>query len=195
MSVTSAADRLCVGAQLESLPKVASALSHLREQLGEKGCLFDEEEMLGFARECPVSDLRKLCHYARHVADRDGFFNDAEESFTRRRLHISQMTDRLHAIDGLLDPVRGAALKTALDVLAKRKGPDDERTRSQRMADAAGELAHHAMDQGTPPGRNGVKPHINLTMTLKASRRAWGAAGGPRALAPHLDPDRGAHRL
>src|SRR5258706_6213709 len=49
MSITSAADRLCVGEQLESLPRVATALSsgeisyqstsvlcHLREQLGEK---------------------------------------------------------------------------------------------------------------------------------------------------------------
>src|SRR6266850_4566414 len=63
MSVTSAADRLCVGAQLEELPKVAAALGsgeisyqsasvlcHLREQLGEKKDLFDEEEMLGYAR-------------------------------------------------------------------------------------------------------------------------------------------------
>ena len=63
MSVTSAADRLCVGTQLESLPKIAAALSsgeisyqsasvlcHLREQLGDKRDLFDEEEMLGYAR-------------------------------------------------------------------------------------------------------------------------------------------------
>src|SRR6202165_317240 len=70
MSVTSAADRLCVGSQLESLPKVAAALGsgeisfqsasvlcHLREQLGEKGRLFDEDEMLGFARRFSVSEV------------------------------------------------------------------------------------------------------------------------------------------
>src|SRR5258708_17481954 len=63
MSVTSAADRLCVGEQLRSLPKVAAALSsgeigyqsasvlcHLRAQLREKRDLFDEEEMLDYAR-------------------------------------------------------------------------------------------------------------------------------------------------
>ena len=79
MSVTSAADRLCVGEQLGPLPQVAaalasgevgyqsvSALCHLREQLGEKGRLFDEEEMLGLAREHSVSELRKLCNLARH---------------------------------------------------------------------------------------------------------------------------------
>jgi Domain of unknown function (DUF222)/HNH endonuclease len=187
MSVTSAADRLCVGEQLESLTKVAaalasgevgyqsvSALCHLREQLGEKGRLFDEEEMLGFAREYSVSELRKICNYARHVADPDGFFNDAEECFRRRRLHISQMLDGLYRVDGLLDPVSGAAFKTAVDVLAKRKGPEDERTHSQRMADATGELAHHAMEQGTLPRRHSVKPHINLTMTLEALKGELG---------------------
>jgi len=187
MSVTSAADRLCVGTQLESLPKLAAALSsgeisfqsasalcHLHEQLGEKGRLFDEEEMLGFAREFSVSELRRLCHYARHVADPDGFFNDAEESFTRRRLHISQMSDGMYAVDGTLDPVAGAAFKTSIDVLAKPKGPEDERSPKQRRADAVGELALHAMDQGTLPQRHSVKPHLNLTMTLEGLKGELG---------------------
>jgi len=150
MSVTSAADRVCVGSQLESLPKVAAALGsgqisfqstsvlcHLREQLGEKSDLFDEDEMLAYAREYSVYQLRKLCNAARHAADPDGFFNDAEESFLRRRLHISQMPDGMFAVDGTLDPVSGAAFKSGLEVLAKRQGPEDERTHSQRMADAA----------------------------------------------------------
>ncbi len=187
MSITSAADRLCVGKQLESLPKMAAALGsgeisyqstsvlcHLREQLGEKAELFVEDEMLEYARGYSVYELRKLCNAARHVADPDGFFNDAEENFIRRRLHISQMSDGLFAVDGLLDPVAGAAFKTAVDVLAKPKGPEDERTPKQRRADAVGELALHAMEQGTLPRRHSVKPHINLTMTLEGLRGALG---------------------
>ena len=124
MSVTSAADRLCVGEQLQSLPKVAAALSsgeigyqstsvlcHLREQLGEKRDLFDEEEMLDFARRFSVFHLRMLSRVARHVADPDGFFNEAEENYLRRRLHVSLMADGMHAIDGILDPECGAALR------------------------------------------------------------------------------------
>jgi hypothetical protein len=135
MSITSAADRLCVGEQLDSLPRVAAALGsgeisyqstsvlcHLREQLAEKAQLFDEDEMLEYARDYSVYELRKLCNAARHVADPDGFFNDAEENFTRRRLHISQMSDGLFAVDAVLDPVAGAAFKTAVDVLAKPQG-------------------------------------------------------------------------
>src|SRR5216684_5397600 len=101
MSVTSAADRLCVGEQLRSLPKVAAALSsgeigyqsasvlcHLRDQLGEKRDRFQEAEMLELARQHSVATLRFLCRYARHVADPDGFFRDAEADYSRRRLHI-----------------------------------------------------------------------------------------------------------
>jgi Domain of unknown function (DUF222)/HNH endonuclease len=188
MSVTSAADRICVGTQLESLPRVAEALRsgeisyqstsllcHLRDQLGDKRELFDEREMLELARKHSVASLRYLCRYARHVADPDGFFNDAEADYSRRRLHVSLMSDGMHAIDGVLDPEGGAALRTALDSLAKRMGPEDDRSRSQRMADSLVELVHHAMDKGTLPRRNGVKPHIALTTTLEGLKNEVGA--------------------
>jgi hypothetical protein len=187
MSISSAADRLCVGAQLESLPKVAAALSsgeisyqsasalcHLHERLGENRDSFDENEMLRYAREFSVFELRKLCRVAWHVANPDGFFNEAEADFTRRSFHISQMPDGMFAVDGVLDPVGGAALKTAVDVLAKPTGPEDERTAKQRRADAVGELAHHAMEQGSLPRRHSVKPHINLTMTLEGLKGELG---------------------
>src|SRR5450759_1480950 len=188
MSVTSAADRLCVGKQLESLLKVAAALSsgeisfqsasalcHLRERLGENAEFFGEDEMLCYARDYSVFDLRKLCRVAWHSANPDGFFKEAEADFSRRYLHISQLSDGMYAVDGQLDPVNGAAFKTAVDVLANRKGPEDERTHSQRRVDAVGELAMHAMDQGTLPRRHSVKPHINLTMTLEGLKGELGA--------------------
>src|SRR6202521_104309 len=130
MSISSAADRVRVGEQLESLPKVAAALSsgeisfqsasvlcHLHERLGENRDGFDEEEMVGCAREFSVFELRKLCRFAWHVANPDGFFNEAE---------------------------------------------------------AVGELALHAMDQGPLPRRHSVKPHINLTMTLEGLKGELG---------------------
>jgi hypothetical protein len=188
MSVTSAADRLCVGTQMESLPKVAEALSsgevgyqsvsvlcHLRDKLGDKRDLFNEEGMLDLARRHSVATLRYLCNYAHHIADPDGFFKEAEENYLRRRLHVSLMSDGMHAIDGMLDPECGAALRTALDALAKRMGPEDERTRSQRMADAIGELVHHAMDEGKLPKRNGVRPHVTVTTTLEGLKNELGA--------------------
>jgi hypothetical protein len=150
-------------------------LCHLRDQLGEKRELFVEDEMLEHARNLSVGQLRYLCHYARHVADPDGFFNEAEADYTRRRLHVSQMGDGMYAVDGILDPVSGAAFRTALESLSKRLGPDDTRSHKQRMADSLGELVHHAMDKGTLPRRNGVRPHINLTTTLEGLKNEVGA--------------------
>src|SRR3981081_3880701 len=187
MSGTYAHDRLRVGEQLESLPKVAAALAsgeigyqsasqlaRLREKLGDKRDLFKEEEMLGFAREFSVRHLRELCDVAWNVVDPDGFFKEAEENYSRRRLHISQMADGMHRIDGLLDPVTAAAVKTMIDPLAKRRGPEDERTAAQRRHDALGEAANHALDQGTLPRRNGVRPHINLTTTIEGMKNEVG---------------------
>jgi len=136
MSSSSVADRLCVGNQLESLPKIAEALRtgqigyqstallcHLRDQLGDQREYFDEDEMLEHARNHSVASLRYLCRFARHIADPDGFFNEAEADFTLRRLEIGQMGDGMFCVDAILDPEAGAAVKTALESLAKRLGP------------------------------------------------------------------------
>ena len=188
MSATSVADRLCVGTQLESLPKIAEALRtgqisyqstsvlcHLRDQLGDKRELFVEEEMLEHARNHSVASLRYLCRYARHVADPDGFFNEAEADFTLRRLDINQMQDGMFCVDAILDPEAGAALKTALDSLAKRRGPEDDRSHKQRMADSVSELVHHALDEGRLPRRNGVRLHVSLTTTIEGLKNEVGA--------------------
>src|SRR5258708_13552112 len=134
MSVTSAADRLGVGGQVEGVGKVGAALStgeigyqsasllcHLRDWLGDKRELFDEDEMLGHALEYSVFELRKLCNAAKHAADPDRFFEEAEADYTRRRLHISLMPDGTHAVDGTLDPECGAAFNTALDSRPTRR--------------------------------------------------------------------------
>src|SRR5579872_1192473 len=195
MSVTSAADRLCVGAELERLPAVKAAvasgeigyqsaalLCHLRDQLGEKRDLFDEMEMLGLARTQSVASLRFLCRYARHVADPDGFFRDSEEAYDDRRLRISMMADGMHSVEGVLGPEGGAALKSALDKLAARLSPDDDRSHRQRMADALVEMAYHAMDEGRLGRVNGTRPHVSVTTTLEGLMNRPGAPAADLAM-------------
>ncbi|HEY1421529.1 MAG TPA: DUF222 domain-containing protein, partial [Candidatus Dormibacteraeota bacterium] len=77
--------------------------------------------------------------------------------------------------DGLLDAEGGAALKTAIDALAKRHAPDDVRTQLQRRADGLVEMVHRVMDQGTLPKRNGVRPHLTVTTTLEGLKGELGA--------------------
>jgi hypothetical protein len=188
MSSSSAADRLCVGKELESLPGVrgalasgeigyqsASVLCHLHDRLGDKRSLFVEDEMLEMARQLTVKNLRIACLYARHVADPEGFFNDAEAERERRSLHISQMADGMWVIDAVLDAEGGAAVRTALEALARRVDAEDRRSRPQRMADALVETAYHALDSGRLPRHGGVRPHVSVTTTLEGLKGELGA--------------------
>src|SRR5713101_1718986 len=188
MSIPSASDRVCVGEQLESLPLVAEAVSrgeityqsasvicHLRDKLGDKRDHLDEEQWIGFARENSVKDLRWLSDTTRYALDPDGFERDTEESYEERFLHISEMNGMFH-LSGVIDPEGGAALKTAVDALAKRLGQDDRRTPKQRRADAPTEVVYKAMDEGKLPKRNGVRPHITITTTLEGLKGELGAA-------------------
>src|SRR5258708_27446915 len=83
MSRNSAADRLCVGKQIESLPKVAEALRageigyqpvavicHLNEQLGDKGDRGVEEDWVDFARKFSVQEMHYLAANARRSGSR-----------------------------------------------------------------------------------------------------------------------------
>jgi hypothetical protein len=188
MSIPSAADRVCVGEQLESLPMVAAALSrgeigyqaasvicHLRDKLGEKGDHLDQEQWISLAREYSVKDMRWLAAHTRYALDADGFERDSEESYEERFLHISEMNGMYH-LSGVIDPEAGAALKSAVDALAKRLGQDDGRTPRQRRADALTEIVYKAMDEGKLPRRNGVRPHVTVTTTLEGLKAEVGAA-------------------
>jgi hypothetical protein len=188
MSATSAAERICVGEQLNELPLITEALRtgqvsyqstvllcHLRARLEDQKELFVEEEMLEHAKQHSVHQLRYLCRLAYHEANPDAFFNESEASYTRRRLQISQFADGMFALDGLLDPEGGAALRSALDSLAKPLGPDDDRSHKQRLADALVECTNQALESGRLPRRHGAKPHLNVSTTLEGLKSELGA--------------------
>jgi hypothetical protein len=188
MSASSAADRLCVGKHLDSMPQTAealasgqigyqstSALCHFREHLGKQAAEFDEPSMIGYAQQFSVKQLNTICQRAWHAIAPESFDKVQEEDFSRRWLKLSPLMDGMHAIDGVLDAAGGAAIKTALEGLAAKHGPEDERNRGQRTADALVELAQHALDAGSLPSRNGVRPHISITTTIEGLKGELGA--------------------
>ena len=121
LTPNSASDRLCVGKHLESMPKVAGALSdgeigyqsvsvicHLREKLGKQAELLDEEEWIRYARENSIKSLGQIADHMRYVIDPDGFERDTEENYEERFLHVSEMNGMYH-LSGVIDPEGGAA--------------------------------------------------------------------------------------
>ena len=189
MSASSAADRLCLGKELDSVPGLshsidqgeigfqsAAAVCHLMEQVGEKRDRLDLGELLEWSGRFAVKEVRNLCRQLRYFVDPEGAERADEVDFERRWLKISRLADGMHVIDGILDAVGGAALKAALEALAFSGARRDGRKRSQRMADAIVELAHHGLDSGELPARNSVKPHLNVTTTLEGLQGLPGAA-------------------
>jgi len=188
MSKNAAGDRLCVGAQLKTMPRVAQALSsgeigyqaasvicHLQEHVDEIGARIDEEMWIGNARKFSVKDLKDIAVSTWHGVDPEGFCRAVEENFERRQFFISE-SGGMFRVDGWLDPEGGAALESAIDALAKPLGADDRRTPRQRRADALTELTFHALEAGTIPRRNRVRPHITVHTTVEGLKGELGAA-------------------
>jgi hypothetical protein len=184
-----ASERLRVGEQLEEMPRIAEAVTsgelgyqsaavicnfrgRLREDLRP---LVDEEWWLGQAKEISVRSLSWLEQHVRYMIDPDSFDHQVEEDYEKRFLSISESGGMFH-ISGVLDREAGTALEAAVRALSKRFGESDSRTPKQRRADALSEIVLHAMDKGTLPRRNGVRPHISVQTTIAGLKAELGAA-------------------
>lgn len=126
---------------------------------------FDETRLLPLARETSPGKFFHKCIHYRHAIDADGYNRDQERLAEERGLRLNTAQDGCVLISGLLDPVGGAAVRTALEPLAQPSGEHDDRNREQRYADALVELA------------SGGKPaEIQVTSTIETLKGMAGAA-------------------
>src|SRR5206468_692581 len=84
-----------------------------------------------------------------------------------RSLNLSTAQDGCLLISGVLDPVAGAAVRGALEPLARPSGEHDDRRREQRLADAL----YERVTGNTPVS-------LQVTATVETLRALAGAAGG-----------------
>src|SRR6266851_5399040 len=146
MSGGAASDRVCVGEQLERLAKSAAAVTageigfahvaHIARTAARVGEKLDEARLLRHARKESVFKFHNTCLHAQHAADPKGFVDEEKEGVEARRLNWYTADDGTLLVKGFLDKVGGAALRTALEPLARRAGKDDDRDRDRRLADA-----------------------------------------------------------
>jgi hypothetical protein len=159
----------------------AGVVSRIAEMVERGGGEARAAETL-MLQEVHGRDPRELLRYGlglvHRLAPRE-MVAEERERHRRRYLRLAELFDGGYAIEGYLDPVGGATLKTALHGLLGRRGNDDKRTPGQRRADGLVELATRVLDSGTLPVRGGERPHLTITATLEALR---GDAGGPAAL-------------
>ncbi len=167
-------DALCLGAigfgHLSLMARTADALTG-----SSTARPFEEGDLLDKARDNTVGKFHHICQHARHAADPAGAARDEAELIAERRLKLSTFSDGALALSGILDPLGGAALRSALGPLARRVGPEDKRDWPRRLADALVELV-----AGGEP-----KAHIQVTATLET---LLGLVGSPAADVEHTLP-------
>ena len=130
-----------------------------------------EETLVGAARIHPVSDLGRVAAYWRQAVEHEHAAEGEEKRREQRRLHASVSLLGMVRVDGNLDPETGEVLLTALgavlDAEVRSKGEDD-RTPSQRRADALGEVCRQWLDGAGRPTVAGERPHVTVTVAAHA---------------------------
>jgi Domain of unknown function (DUF222)/HNH endonuclease len=162
-------------------PSHAAVLAAGTQDLPAATAAEAEPVLLEVAGRLDPPGLRKLVGHLREVADPEGAEARAQRQHERRGLWVSPTLAGMVAVDGLLDPEAGETLLAALDPLARPTSADDERTGSQRRADALTELARRALEGGRLPQTGGVRPQLTVTIELASLLGQPGTPGGTGA--------------
>ena len=188
------ADRICVGMQAEALRESVEALiageigfAHLvviartaetlLESKTAKG--FSEQFLLMRARnEESLTRFHTYCLHYIHAQDPEGYADDELAGIESRKLRMSSGKQGMVHLSAWLDAAGAAAVRTALEPLARPHGADDDRERERRMADALVEVATRTLDSGVLPEHSNQRPHLQVTTTLET---LLGLAGAPAA--------------
>jgi hypothetical protein len=178
MTSVTAGAAVAVGENLDRLPETVAAVrsgeigfAHLTVMARTANAVparFDERRLLQQARESSPGKFYYTCRHFRHSADPDGYAAEQAEQVENRSLSLSMWEDGSYLLSGVLDAVGGAALRTALEPLARVSGEHDTRKLDRRMADALVELAEGGMP----------RTQIQVTSSLET---LLGLAGAPAA--------------
>jgi Domain of unknown function (DUF222)/HNH endonuclease len=174
MTSSAAADRVRVGDHLEQLSESVDAMAmgeigfaHISVLARTADALpdsFRESDLLDKAKEVSPGRFFHQCRHYRHAADPKGFESEQSELYENRHLALSLWEDGSLLLHGALDPVGGAALRTALAPLARKSGAGDDRNLEQRQADALVELA-----------MGGQRTQLQVTSSLETLQGLLGA--------------------
>lgn len=113
-----------------------------------------------------VDETRKVLDYWRSDVDLPGVVLDAEEQLQRRYHDVTRQANGMVTGKYSLPTLEGEELLTALDARMPPPAEGDDRTTSQRRADALGDLARDALEGAASPVVGGERPHINVHVDL-----------------------------
>jgi hypothetical protein len=153
MTRNAAADCVAVGEQLSRTPESIQAMhageigfAHMpvmARTAKAVGDVFDEKVLLAKAKKVTAGKFHYKAQQYRHSVQPKAYADEQAEQAQRNSLSISTAKDGCFFIECVLDPVSGAAVRGALEPLARPSGEHDDRERDQRMADALVEIITH----------------------------------------------------
>jgi hypothetical protein len=193
MTGPQAANYVAAGEHFDELPQTTLAMAegkigfgHMVVMARTTGALvlsptakvFDEQRLLAKALDNTVGKFHYICRHLRHAADPKGYVATETDLVENRSLRIGSDDDGAVYLTGVFDPVGGAAIRTALEPLARRSGAGDDRSYDRRMADALVDISMHALDNGLVPQNAGQRTHLQVTTSLETLK---GLDGAPAA--------------
>ena len=132
------------------------------------GDVFDEKVLLAKARKVSAGKFYYRAQQYRHSVQPEVYAAEQEEKAQNNRLSVSTAKDGCFFIEVQLDPISGAAVRGALEPLARPSGQHDDRDYDQRMADALVEIITHG-------GKHDVQ--LQVTSSVETMLGLVGAQG------------------
>ena len=131
------------------------------------------------ARRASVKELRAVALQWRIEADAMSGVDRLERQRERRRLSAAPTVEGTVRVEGVLDPVAGQTLITAIRSIVDaeiRLGEEDLRTPAQQRADALVKMARYYLDSPGRPHVGGERPHVVVRCDLEALQARGGSA-------------------
>ena len=144
-----------------------------------------EPDLLTAARRLNPADLRSFVGRLRYVYARQAIARDEAARYQLRQLHLASSFDRLETLNGWLTPETAAGLRILLENRMSPPGPDECRTRPQRMHDAFATWIEETLATGGLRQDGGERPHVTVIVDLATLEDRPGA---PAALLERHGP-------
>lgn len=115
-----------------------------------------------------VDETRQVLDYWRNDVDLPGIHLELEDQMQRRHFDVTRKANGMISGEFALPKLEGEIFLTAIDTLMPPPVDRDERTTSQRRADALGDLARSFLEGSESPVVGGERPHLNVHVDLAA---------------------------
>ena len=159
-----------------------------------------EEAMIAAAETFDPSQLRRLGDRLLSCFDREVAEAAAVRRYERRGLTLAETIDGMYSVSGMLDPVTGSLVMTALNTAMSPPcsrddgdghsdddpagpGVPDLRSWSQRRADALADICSQWMESDNHATVGGVRPHLSVIVDLQTLQAGAGEAAEPGEIA------------